>query len=819
MRDQILAFMEWDDFKPMKAEDLIQAMKIKDEDLEEFFADLRQLEEEGLLIMNRKGRYGLCRHMNLMAGRIDGHPKGYGFFVPDDKARSEVFIPFDYLNGALHHDRVLVRVTKEQKYVNGREEGEVVRILERANERLVGVYEEMDGYGFVKPDERRISLDIFIPGSHTQAKDGDMVVVRITKWPKGSRNPEGIIEEIIGAKDEKGADMLKVIRKYQLPEEFPDKVLRYAEAVAKLDEKDYHHRRDLRGLPIVTMDGADAKDLDDAVTLYRTENGNFRLGVHIADVGHYVTVGSLLDREAYRRGTSVYFPDRVIPMLPQSLSNGICSLHPEVDRLTLSCEMEIDHKGRVVDYEIYESVIRSKARMTYDDVNRILEGDPELTLAYAEFKEMFFALDELREVLRQKRERRGALTFDFPEAKVIVDEDGEPLEIRKRVQGRAESIIEECMIVANETVASEYFHRDIPFIYRVHDVPPDEKVLELKETLGAFGFSLGTNVADVKPYTLQRLLKSIEGEPEAYLLNTVILRTMSHAVYDTENRGHFGLASDCYCHFTSPIRRYPDLCIHRVIKDMIHLPFCDDERGARLWKRLNESANESSIHERNAEEAEREATEIKKVRYMERHLGGEFDGVISGTTSFGFFVELDNTVNGLVHISTLEDDYYEYHATTRTLEGLRTHRCFRLGDKVHVVLSRVNVDDHLIDFEFLGFCDDHDGYRSSRRSRRKALAAKEEVEQRKENQAKETKEKKAKEEKVPSQNGQQKKGSKKPPQKKKRKKRRSRNHKAKESDRRESAKQGDSHHLEKKGDSHGAKRGDQNRRQQPASQT
>ncbi len=727
MKDQILDFMERDDFKPMKAEDLIAAMKIKDEDLEEFFADLRQLEEDGLIIMNRKSRYGLCRHMNLLAGHMEGNPKGFGFFVSDQQPRADIYIPFDALNGAMHHDRVLVRVTKEQKYVNGREEGEVVRVLEHVNRRVVGTYEAMENYGFVKPDERRLGLDIFIPGSHTQAKDGEIVVVRITKWPRGGRNPEGVIEEVIGAKDEKGADMLKVIRKYNLPEEFPEKTLRYAEAVAKIEEKDYQGRRDLRDLPIVTMDGADAKDLDDAVTLERTEKGNFRLGVHIADVGHYVTAGSLLDREAYHRGTSVYFPDRVIPMLPQALSNGICSLHPGVDRLTLSCEMEIDAKGRVVDHDIYESVIRSKARMTYDDVNLILEGDPALTVEYAEFKEMFFALDELREILRLKRDRRGALTFHFPEAKVIVDEDGEPIEIRKRVQGRAESIIEECMIVANETVASEYFHRDIPFIYRVHDVPPDDKILELRDTLGAFGFSLGANIADVKPHTFQKLLKSIEEEPEAYLLNMVILRTMSHAIYDTENRGHFGLASDCYCHFTSPIRRYPDLCIHRVIKNMIRDPFCSEEQSTRLWKRLNEAANESSVQERNAEDAEREATEIKKVRFMERHLGEEFDGVISGTTSFGFFVELDNTVNGLVHISTLEDDYYEYHERTRTLEGLRTRRCFRLGDKVHVVLSRVNVDEHFLDFEFLGFCDDEESHRSSRRSRRKALAAKDEA--------------------------------------------------------------------------------------------
>ena len=497
--------------------------------------------------------------------------------------------------------------------------------------------------------------------------------------------------------------METVIRKYQLPEEFPDKVLQSARAVGTIREEDLEGRKDLREETLITIDGADARDLDDAVSLTMAENGNFLLGVHIADVGHYVPVGSPLDKEAYRRGTSVYFPDRVLPMLPKELSNGICSLNPQEDRLTLSCTMEIDAKGRVVDFDIFESVIRTAARMTYDDVNAVLDGDPALTEKYAGLKELFFNLDALRKVLTARRTRRGALTFDFPEAKVILDEKGEPVEIRKRHQGRAESIIEECMIAANETVASAFYHRDIPFIYRVHDCPNDEKMLELAEIIAPFGYTLSHRMDDVRPYHFQKLLEKIADRPEKSLLELMILRTMSHAFYDTENRGHFGLASDCYTHFTSPIRRYPDLCIHRVIKDTLRMTDPDGSRQGRLMRRLEDAALQSSVRERTAEEAEREAVDIKKARYMAAHIDEEFSGVISGVTSYGFYVELENTVDGLVHVSSLDDDYYEYHPNTKTLMGRKRRICFRLGDPVEVKVTRVNIDEHLIDFEFIDF--------------------------------------------------------------------------------------------------------------------
>ena len=704
MRQRILDFMEQKDFLPMKAEDLLSAMEVEDENLTLFFDTLRELETEGLVLMSKKKRYGLCRHMGLLSGRIEGKSGGYAFFVPDIENRGDLFIHASDLHGALHNDRVLVRVVKEQNFVNGKDEGEVTKILSHANSRIIGVFAADAGGGLVIPEEKRISRCVAIPKSlNGGAEDGDVVVAEVTSWAEKSRVMKGKIVDIIGRKDQPGTDMETVIRKYQLPEEFPEKVLQSARAVGAIREIDLEGRRDLRKETLITIDGADARDLDDAVSLTMAENGHFLLGVHIADVGHYVPVGSPLDKEAYRRGTSVYFPDRVLPMLPKELSNGICSLNPKEDRLTLSCTMEIDAKGRVVDFDIFESVICTAARMTYDDVNAVLDGDETLTKKYAALRELFFNLDALRKILTAKRIRRGALTFDFPEAKVILDEKGEPMEIRKRHQGRAESIIEECMIAANETVASAFYHRDIPFIYRVHDCPSDEKMLELAEIIAPFGYTLSHRMDDVRPYHFQKLLEKIADRPEKSLLELMILRTMSHAFYDTENRGHFGLASDCYTHFTSPIRRYPDLCIHRVIKDTLHMTDPDGSQQGRLMRRLEDAALQSSVRERTAEEAEREAVDIKKARYMAAHIDEEFSGVISGVTSYGFYVELENTVDGLVHVSSLDDDYYEYHPNTKTLMGRKRRICFRLGDPVVIRVTRVNIDEHLIDFEFIDF--------------------------------------------------------------------------------------------------------------------
>lgn len=706
MKQKILDFMSRKDFYPLGAEDLMNALEIEEQDLEAFFAALREGESEGSILCNKKGRYGLCRHMNLLAGRIEGKGAGYAFFIPDIKNRGDIFIPAAGLHGALHNDRVLVRVVKEQKFVNGKDEGEVTKILHRANETVIGAFEvdEESHCGFVVPDDKRIAYDLYIPKSlSANAKDGDMVVAEVTHWPEGRKAFRGKIVEIIGRKDAPGTDMETVIRKFQLPAEFPKEVVAEAERQNRFPKQERKKRVDLRDSLIVTIDGADARDLDDAVSLEKLSNGHYLLGVHIADVGHYVPVGSLLDKEAYRRGTSVYFPDRVIPMLPSALSNGICSINQGEERLTLTCRMEIDAKGRVVDSDIFESVICSAARMAYDDVNALLRGEGGVTARYFDIKELFFELDELRAILTRKREKRGALTFDFPEAKVILDDLGEPREIRLRTHDRAESIIEECMIVANETVAETFFHRDIPFIYRVHDLPNDEKLLDLKDALAPFGYTLGHNITEIRSYHFQRLLKKLEGTDEEPLLQTMILRAMSHALYDTENRGHFGLASECYCHFTSPIRRYPDLAIHRVIKDMIHFDGQDEKRGERLLKRLGEAAMQSSIREKVAEDAERDAVEMKMAQYMAGRIDEEYSGVISGVTAYGFYVKLENTVEGLVHISTLEQDEYEFHPHRFMLCGKKNKVCFRLGMPVKIKVSRVHAEEHLIDFDFVAF--------------------------------------------------------------------------------------------------------------------
>ncbi len=704
-KKEIVDFLDKEAYRPLPPDELAAAMGIADSELPGFFDALIELEKDGAIVMNRKGRYGLCRHMNLIPGTLQGSPKGFGFLLPEDKTRKDIYIPFDHLNGAMHNDKVLVRIMREQKYVNGRDEGEVIRILNHANERIVGIYEELPAYGFVNADETRIYQDIFIPQNvRNGAVDGDRVVVEITRWPEKRRNPEGKIIEILGQKDAPGVDILTVIRKFQLPEAFPEKVVREAKLVAKIEAEDYQGRRDLRDELLITMDGADAKDLDDAVSLIKLDNGHYRLGVHIADVGHYVRVGSHLDREAYQRGTSVYLPDRVIPMLPTQLSNEICSLNPQVDRLALSCVMEIDEKGAVVDSEIFESVIHITERMTYEDVNAMLyDNDQALLTRYQQVWPMITMMNEMREILRNRRFHRGALDFDFPEAKVILDERGRPIEIKKRVQRWAEQIIEEFMIVANETVAETYFHRDVPFIYRIHEKPLEEKILELQEFLGPMGYTIKERADKVHPGSFQKLLAEIKDQPEERLISTVVLRSLQHARYDTENLGHFGLASSYYSHFTSPIRRYPDLAIHRVIKDLIHQPYLKEEKEKKLFQRLNGYANQSSLRERIAEEAEREAVDVKMVQYMADHVGKEFPGFISGVSSFGFFVELDNTVNGLVHVSNLEDDYYEYHENRKCLMGQRGKRLFKLGDKVLVKVSHVNIDAHLIGFEFLGF--------------------------------------------------------------------------------------------------------------------
>lgn len=703
-REELLEYMRVSTYKPLSAEDLVSKLNI--EDINRFLKLLRELEEDGEIILTRKKRYGITEKMGLFVGRLDGHPKGFAFLIPekapDFHRGGDIFISSKDLNGAMHNDRVIVRLIPQSES-KGKPEGEVIRILKRENEQFVGTFEKSANFGFVVPDDKRIGQDIFILAEHiNKAQHGDKVVVKITRWAEARRNPEGKIIEVLGKKDEPGIDILSIVRKYKLPEEFPDQVLKEAAKAAKtLAEEDLDNRIDLRDYPMITIDGADAKDLDDAVSLEVLNNGNYYLGVHIADVGYYVKEGSILDKEAYERGTSVYLVDRVIPMLPPELSNNICSLNPNQDRLAISVFMEINKKGKVKSYDIKPSVIKINYRMTYDKVNEILEGSKKAADEYKDFVDIFFAMKDLSLILKENRIRRGSIDFEFPESKVILNDQGKTEKIIKLERGIAEKIIEEFMIIANETVAQHMYWLEVPFIYRVHEEPALDDLDNLNEFLHAFGYHIKTVDNNINPKSFQEIIDKVKGRPEEKVISTVMLRSMKHAAYSDEALGHFGLASKFYSHFTAPIRRYPDLVIHRIIRDYIINGQLDEKRKNHLAKLTFKAAEQSSIRERVAEEAERESVELKKVEYMLRHLGEEFTGIISGVTNFGFFVELENTVEGLVHVSTLTNDYYYFDETHYTLTGKYTGEVFRIGDTVRVMVAKVNVEERNIDFELI----------------------------------------------------------------------------------------------------------------------
>ncbi|MGB9791870.1 MAG: ribonuclease R [Thermacetogeniaceae bacterium] len=680
------------------------AERLEDTEIAELMAVLNELEENGNVVCTRKKRYGLPEKMNLFVGTIQGHPKGYAFMIPDNVKIGDIFISKENLNGAMHNDRVIVRPLGFS--LRGkRAEGEVIRILKRANRRVVGTFEEAGRqFGFVVPDEKRIGWDIFIPRTNTKgARTGDKVVVEITSWPEGRRNPEGRIVERFGASGEPGVDILSIIKKHDLPEEFPKRVLKEAEAIPQeVRPEDFEGRWDLRDLPMVTIDGEDAKDLDDAVSLTILPNGNYKLGVHIADVSYYVKENSELDKEAFRRGTSVYLVDRVIPMLPPALSNGICSLNAGEDRLAISVFMEVDTEGNVLHYEIGPSVIRVDEHMTYNNVRRILEDDdPELCRRYAPFVDTFKKMRDLCLILRQRRKRRGALDFDFPESKVTLDEQGRPVDVWLLEQSIANQIIEEFMLLANETVASHLYRLGVPALYRVHEEPREDKLAQLNEFLHGFGFHIPC--ADgVHPRFFQEVLDQVADRPERLVVYTVMLRSMQHARYDPKPLGHFGLAVQLYTHFTSPIRRYPDLIVHRVLREVLANRTISPKRRAKLESMMPIYAEQSSARELVAEEAERETVDLKKVEYMQQFIGEVFEGVIVSITNFGMFVGLPNGVEGLVHVSTMTDDYYIFNDRNYTLVGENTKKTYKIGDKVRVVLVRANVAERQIDFELVG---------------------------------------------------------------------------------------------------------------------
>ena len=704
LKERIIAYMRENAYKPLTEEDLGEAMGLTDEELVDFPVALEELEKEGAIIKNRSDLYGVPSRMHLVVGRIAMTAKGFGFIIPDVREtedETDVFVPAGAIGTAMHGDRVVARVTPAQEEGRSRE-GEIIRILERANEKIVGTFERSKTFGFVTPDNTKLTQDIFVAKKFFKgAKTGSKVVVKITKWPNGRRSAEGEVIEVLGKVGDPGVDVLSVMRQYELSETFPEDVQAEADAVEQEPSPaEYQGRADRRDLQIVTVDGEDSKDLDDGVYARKNPDGSYFLGVYIADVSHYVKEHAPLDREAYARGTSVYLVDRVIPMLPKELSNGICSLNAGVDRLSMACEMQISADGEITSYEILPTVIHVYRRLTYNIVNKVLVDKAEPFLSdNSDIMPMLETLAELRGALKAKRHRRGSIDFDLPEVKVKLDENGHPVALIKREGSLAESIIEECMLAANETVAKHMDTRNLPFMYRVHEQPSEEKIERLNNLLAAFGlFVKQDEQGHIKPIDVQQVLEKVEGRPEERIISTVSLRSMQQARYSEQSLGHFGLAARYYTHFTSPIRRYPDLIVHRLLRETFATGSLPLDRQAKLKIVLPEIADHTSNRERLATEAERETTDMKKIEYMAQFVGEEFTGVISGVTAFGIFVELDNGVEGLVHVSTMTNDYYEYVEEQYAMIGERTRTQYRLGDEVEVILARANVEERNLDF-------------------------------------------------------------------------------------------------------------------------
>lgn len=694
-------------YVPMKEKELAVFLQVPKTEKDEFKSILVELLAEGKLTLTSKGKY-MKSHGRFFTGTFISHAKGFGF-VEVEGREEDFYIPEDKVNGAFHKDTVQVALLGEQS--GKRKEAQVVKILARGMTQIVGTYEKSRNFGFVVPDNGKLAQDIFIPRECSKgAVSGHKVVVELTDYGSERKNPEGKVIEILGHINDPGVDILSIVRSYELPMEFGEKVLNQAERVAKeVSRADMAGRRDLRDLVMVTIDGEDAKDLDDAVNV-SFDGEKYHLGVHIADVANYVQENSAMDREALKRGTSVYLVDRVIPMLPHILSNGICSLNAGTDRLALSCLMTIDKKGEITDYEICESVICVKKRMSYTAVKEILTEERvyELHPEYEEYRElepMFKRMEELSGILRARRRKRGAIDFDFPESKIILDRKGTPLAIKPYERNVATMIIEDFMLAANETVAQHFYWLELPFVYRVHDTPDAEKIQKLVTFLQNFGYymkrvgSQGAKVSgeEVHPKEIQKLLDKIMGTPQEAMISRLALRSMKQAKYSVESSGHFGLASQYYCHFTSPIRRYPDLQIHRIIKEQLRGRL-QGERVEHYKQILPEVAKHSSETERRADEAERETDKLKKAEYMEAHLGEVFEGVVSGITSWGIYVELPNTVEGLVHVAKLPGDYYYYREESYEMVGESTGRTYKLGMKVKVAAVATDKLTRTIDF-------------------------------------------------------------------------------------------------------------------------
>ena len=686
-------------YVPMKIKELAILLQVPKEQRNELKKVMDSLELEGKIRVTSKGKY-IKNENQPLVGTFMAHARGFGFVAVEGEDE-DIFIGEDDINGAFHNDQVEVMITKTP--VGKRKEGKVIRILSHGTTRLVGYFERSKNFGFVRPDNQKFVKDVFVPLERSKgAVTGHKVVVELTKYGGENKKPEGKVVEIIGHVNDPGTDIMSIVKGYDLPTEFPEKVLNQAERVAQdVTVADMAGRMDIREWQMVTIDGEDAKDLDDAITISK-EGDLYKLGVHIADVTNYVQEKSALDREAFQRGTSVYLVDRVIPMLPHALSNGICSLNEGVDRLALSCIMTINEKGMVVDHKIAETVVRVDRRMTYTSVKKILEEqDAEEIKKYEELVPMFQLMEELAAILREKRKKRGSIDFDFPETKMVLDKDGTPIDIKPYDRNVATKIIEDFMLLANETVAEDYFWQEIPFVYRTHDVPDEEKIKKLATFINNFGHSMHIANNEVRPKEIQKLLTKIEGTNEEMLISRLALRSMKQAKYTPENTGHFGLAAQYYCHFTSPIRRYPDLQIHRIIKDNLRGRMNQDKIH-HYEAILDEVAKKSSERERLAEEAERETIKLKKVEYMAQHMGEEFEGVISSVTKWGIYVELPNTIEGLIHVTNMYDDHYNYIEDRYEMVGEHTGKTYKLGQEVKVRVIGTDRLQRTIDFELVG---------------------------------------------------------------------------------------------------------------------
>ncbi len=699
---KIIEFMSDDDYVPMKAKEIAMLMRVPKNEYHEFLSTIGKLELELKIQKNRKNRYRVSEK-TYYEGYFRKNARGYGF-VRIEGQEDEIFIAKENSLNALNGDHVLIEITEEKNKIKSAE-GKVVRILKREKDTLVGTFQNSKIFGFVVPDDKNFGTDIFISKKNFgKAKNNQKVLVKITKYPQNGKKAEGKIIEVLGNMNDAGVDMLSIIKEYKLPAKFSEQVKEEAiKCGNEIDRSEISKRVDLRDKTIFTIDGEDAKDLDDAVRVEKLQNGNYKLEVHIADVSYYVKENSLLDQEALIRGTSIYMLGNVIPMLPKELSNGICSLNAGVDRFTLSCTMEIDTKGNVVSSEIYKGVICVTERMSYTDVQKILDKSDEAVLEkYSKYIKDFEVMEELAKILKARRIENGYLNLDIPESKIELDIEGKAVKIGKYKTTFANEIIEQFMLTANETVAEKFYWLDAPFIYRVHEEPDIDKVNELNKFLYNFGLKIKANKDNVYPKEFEKVLEEIKGKEEERVISTLILRTLKLARYEPENKGHFGIASKYYCHFTSPIRRYPDLFIHRVISKYLENNYIlDDEDIIRLKKQSEDRSKQSSEREKVATEVERDAEKMKKAEYMEGKVGEEFEGIISSITPFGMFVELDNTVEGLVRFDNMGNEYFIYDEERKVLIGERTNKTYKIGDKVDIRVIKASKQLREIDFEIV----------------------------------------------------------------------------------------------------------------------